>query len=80
VEVDICWCLMVRESYFVQKLLVGKCVRGIKHDGPYRYDRMINRDNNNLNGRCCNQERHKERNKNRVYGHYKDEEKECRDT
>jgi hypothetical protein len=71
---------MVRESYFVQKLLVGKCVRGIEHDEPYRYDGMINRDKNNLNGRCCNQERHKKRNKNRVYRHYKDEEKECRDT
>jgi hypothetical protein len=80
VEVEMCWWLMVRESYFVQKLLEGKCVRGIRHDGPYRYDWKINRDNDNLSGRCCNQERHTERNENRVYGHYKDEEKESKDT
>jgi hypothetical protein len=80
VEVEMCWWLMMRESYFVQKLLEGKCVRGIGHDGPYRYDGKINRDNDNLSGRCCNQERHTERNENRVYVHYKDEEKENRDT
>ena len=75
VEVDIFWCLIVGESYYVQKLLERKCVCGVEHDGPYRYDGKINWDNNNLGERCCNQERHKKRNKNWVYKHYTEEEK-----
>jgi len=61
-------------------LLEGKCVHWIEHDGPYRYDGKINRDSDNLGGRCCNQEKYKERNKNRVYEHYTDGEKETKDT
>jgi hypothetical protein len=67
VEVDMFWCLIIRESYFVQKLLERKCVCGIEHDEPYRYDGKINQDSDNLNGRSCNQEKHKKRNKNQFY-------------
>jgi hypothetical protein len=60
VEVDMFWCLIIRESYFVQKLLERKCVCGIEHDEPYRYDGKINQDSDNLNGRSCNQEKTQE--------------------
>ena len=80
VEVDMLSCLIVWESYFVQKLLEVKCVRGIKHDGPFRYNGKINQDSDNLDGRCCNQEKHKKRNKNQVYEHYIDREKGTIDT
>jgi hypothetical protein len=42
VEVNMFWCLIVGESYYVQKLLEGKCFCGVEHDKPYRYHGKIN--------------------------------------